>query len=416
MLTKCPECELQISDKAVSCPHCGFPMARNGGERKTTKKRRRLPNGFGRITKISNQNLRNPYRVTVSVGKTPEGRPIGKLLKPQAYFKTYNEAYEALVEYNRNPCSLDSGITVKELYDRWSKEHDKKITEHASGTLRNSFRYCSAVQNMRVVDIRVRHIRMCMEEGYVENENGKKRYASSETQKKIKSLWNQMLDYAVEYEIVKTNYARIMNMRGESLTTLQETAKRGHMSFSAEEMQALWSHTNMPYVKVLLVQCYSGWRPDELVKLRIDNINFDDWTIRGGNKTEAGIDRTVPIHSAIRGFVKELYEDAMWIGSDYLLNSKRKNGMTYDQYYKRFKDIVSNLNLNPNHRPHDGRKSFVTMAKEVEMNEYAIKRIVGHAITDLTESTYTDRSLTWLSSEIEKIEVPEKWCTNDLYQ
>ena len=26
MLIKCPECELQVSDKALSCPHCGYPM------------------------------------------------------------------------------------------------------------------------------------------------------------------------------------------------------------------------------------------------------------------------------------------------------------------------------------------------------------------------------------------------------
>lgn len=25
-LIKCPECELQVSDKALSCPHCGFPL------------------------------------------------------------------------------------------------------------------------------------------------------------------------------------------------------------------------------------------------------------------------------------------------------------------------------------------------------------------------------------------------------
>lgn len=26
MLTKCPECELQVSDKASTCPHCGYPL------------------------------------------------------------------------------------------------------------------------------------------------------------------------------------------------------------------------------------------------------------------------------------------------------------------------------------------------------------------------------------------------------
>ena len=25
-LIQCPECELQVSDKALSCPHCGYPL------------------------------------------------------------------------------------------------------------------------------------------------------------------------------------------------------------------------------------------------------------------------------------------------------------------------------------------------------------------------------------------------------
>lgn len=26
MLITCPECNLQASDKAISCPHCGYPL------------------------------------------------------------------------------------------------------------------------------------------------------------------------------------------------------------------------------------------------------------------------------------------------------------------------------------------------------------------------------------------------------
>ena len=26
-LIKCPECELQVSDKAITCPHCGYPLS-----------------------------------------------------------------------------------------------------------------------------------------------------------------------------------------------------------------------------------------------------------------------------------------------------------------------------------------------------------------------------------------------------
>ena len=28
MLIKCPECKLQVSDKAITCPHCGYPLKR----------------------------------------------------------------------------------------------------------------------------------------------------------------------------------------------------------------------------------------------------------------------------------------------------------------------------------------------------------------------------------------------------
>ena len=61
MLILCPECELQVSDKAVSCPHCGYPIKTVVEETvkssKKNAKRRRLPNGFGRITEIKNRNL-----------------------------------------------------------------------------------------------------------------------------------------------------------------------------------------------------------------------------------------------------------------------------------------------------------------------------------------------------------------------
>ena len=26
MLIKCPECDLQVSDRAFACPHCGYPL------------------------------------------------------------------------------------------------------------------------------------------------------------------------------------------------------------------------------------------------------------------------------------------------------------------------------------------------------------------------------------------------------
>ena len=71
MLIKCPECNLQVSDHAIACPHCGYPLQTTAAKKQRTKQRRRkkLPNGFGQISEIKTGNLYKPFRAMVTVGK-----------------------------------------------------------------------------------------------------------------------------------------------------------------------------------------------------------------------------------------------------------------------------------------------------------------------------------------------------------
>lgn len=411
MLIKCPECELQVSDKAVSCPHCGYPMQADVKPRKPrnkNNKRRRLPNGFGQISEIKNRNLRNPFRAMITVGKTTTGRPICKPLKPQAFFPTYNDAYAALIEYNKNPYDLDPAITTKELYDKWSKEHFRKLNPSTARGTEQAWKYCSAVYDMRAKDIRGRHIKGCMEKGYVVV-NYKKQYPSPAVKNRIKSLFNMMFDYAVEYELVERNYSRSFKLSDEVIKEIR-TVKKEHIPFDDNEMKLLWDNVNTKhYVDIILIQCYSGWRPQEIGLLKMEDVDLDNWTFKGGLKTDAGADRIVPIHSLIRPLVLKRYEEALKLGSEYLFNVvdgdtvKKSKKLTYPRYTKVFDRIRDELKLNPQHRPHDGRKHFVTSAKKYEVDEYAIKYIVGHRIADITEKVYTKREISWLKDEIEKI-------------
>ena len=77
--------------------------------------------------------------------------------------------------------------------------------------------------------------------------------------------------------------------------------------------------------------------------------------------------------------------------------------MTYKRFFLTYDLAVKELHLDERHRPHDGRKQFVTMAKRYNLDEYAIKRLVGHSIADLTERVYTERDFEWLRAELEKI-------------
>ena len=89
--------------------------------------------------------------------------------------------------------------------------------------------------------------------------------------------------------------------------------------------------------------------------------------------------------------------------SEYLFGWTDGTKMTYDKYRHAFDKAIANINLSTEHRPHDPRKQFITMAKNSGMDEYAIKKIAGHSISDITEKVYTDRNINWLSVEIEKI-------------
>lgn len=411
MLAKCPECELQVSDKALSCPHCGYPMQQNEKNRKPrnkNNKRRRLPNGFGQISEIKNRNLRNKFRAMVTVGKTPSGKPICKPLKPESYFPTYNDAYEALVAYNKNPYDLEASMTVKELYEKWTAEYSKTIADSSLRGVESAWIYCSAVYDMRVVDVRARHIKGCMEQGTAII-RGKEKTPSASTKNQIKSIFNLMLDYALEYELVDKNYSRTFHLSDDVIKEVT-TVKKEHMPFTDDEMKTLWDHvSNQTYVDVLLIQCYSGWRPQELGLIKLDDVDLENWTFKGGMKTDAGENRVVPIHSRIKHLVKQKYNEAKELSSEYLINyvdpgKKRKNiKLTYSRYKTSFEQIRDELKLNPDHRPHDGRKHFVTTAKKYGVDEYAIKYMVGHKISDITEKVYTEREFQWLKEEIEKI-------------
>lgn len=411
MIIKCIECGLQVSDKAILCPHCGFPMQPNAVGKYTRKKKGRpkLPNGFGQISEIKNRNLRNRFRVMVTVGKTSEGKPISKLLKPNAYFKTYNEAYEALVEYNKNPYDLNtSSITMTELYEKWSKEYLKTVATSNVRSIQSAWNYCSVLYEMRVADVRAKHLKKCID-GASREGKGKIIQASANTKSRIKSIFNLMFDYANENDLVEKNYARTFNVSDKILKEVEEV-KRGHISFTDKEMEILWKNVDkIPYVDVILIQCYSGWRPQELGLIELNRVDLNNWVFVGGMKTDAGMNRLVPIHSKIRPLIKKRYEEAININSKYLINctdSQRKNDikMTYDKYRHRFRSIRDKLNLNPEHRAHDPRKQFITMAKRYNLDEYAIKYIAGHRISDITEKIYTDRTVQWLKDEMEKIE------------
>lgn len=374
----------------------------------------KLPNGYGSVTKLSG-NRRKPYIARVTLGWVHDEK-TDKIVQnrvPIGTYKTKKEALQALAEYAANPYDIQNdNLTLAELYQRWTDAYFPTLeSESSRRTIISAWKYCHAIHGMRVRDIRARHIKGIMEDGYILSERGKnageKVKASAGTKSRIKSMFNLMLDYALEYELIDKNYARTFDL-SHDIVKEKEAATRGHIIFTDTEMQVLWDNVDsLRFVDWILIQCYMGWRPQELAKLKIEDVNLDEGYITGGMKTDAGKNRIVPIHSRIIDLVKKNHKKALELGSEYLFNdpSAVKGGMTitYDKYAGRFTKIITALNLKADHRPHDPRKTFITMAKKAGVDEYVIKRLIGHRITDITEAAYTERDVDWLREELEKI-------------
>ena len=120
--------------------------------------------------------------------------------------------------------------------------------------------------------------------------------------------------------------------------------------------------------------------------------------MQGGLKTEAGKDRIIPIHSKIFSLISKRYN----LYNSRLFLKENGNIMTYDDYRNRFVKIMKKLGME--HKPHDARHTFITIAKRCQLDEYIIKLIVGHKIADITEKIYTHRDLELIKNEMEKIE------------
>ena len=391
MLIVCPECNLNVSDKASSCPHCGYPMMderaspKPSSTRRRGSKRKRLPNGFGQISQIKGKALRKPFRAMVCVGKREDGRPIVKPLKPVTYFETYNDAYAALLEYHRNPFDASKDITMGELYFRWSSDHFKTLKSKTSAqNIESMWKHCSRLYGVKVRDMRSANIKEFLE--HLETTDGNKHV--------IRLILNMMFDYALEYEIVDHNYARNITTSYKSSTPVTGS----HETYTDAEVDEILKRQGDKIYDMVLVQCYTGFRPQELCLLELENINLEERTIIGGMKTVSGRNRVVPIHGKILGIVSRWYHTSQDSGCKYLFSD-----ISYGAYRAAFPRKINKLELETRHRPHDGRVRFVTEAKKAGVDEYAIKLIVGHSISDLTERVYTKRDTSWLLSEIEKI-------------
>lgn len=384
-LIECVECQNRISDKAYSCPHCGYPlnpmpmMVQASKPVRSRKKYSRMPNHYGSIRNLGG-GRRKPYAVYPPVTQYKDN---GTAILPKAlgYFETYNQALECLALYNNNPQEINARITFEEVYQEYYDDkylRNKKKTYSASSirSCQSAFANLAELHKMPIADLRTSQMQNCID-------NCSLKHASLEL---MVGLLKQVSKFALQRDYIKKDYAQFVRVN------VPDDDEKG-VPFTETEIKKLWENKDDYSVKIILIMVYTGMRISELEKLEM---HLDEGYVVGGVKTKAGKNRIIPVHKAIAPFMND-------IGDDF-------NGSRFrDEYFHATMARLgmSKASTGERHTPHDCRHTFSWLADKFKIDSLAKHLIMGHSVSkmDIELSTYGHRTKEELIAEISKIKI-----------
>lgn len=331
----------------------------------------RRGNGEGSIFKLAGKR-RKPYAVRITVGYTDEGKQQYKYL---GYYAKITEAKTALREFLTDPYDLSKkNVKLIDVFEGWSKNNNLAETTFRSYV--SAFNQAKQLHTMNMREIKAIHLESTMED------------MKPHMRSVFKNVMTHLYKYAVRHEIADKNIMELISVR-----TTVETKEKS--PFTLDEIEKLRAYEH-PLHDTLFILLHSGMRISELLEIKKENVFLDERYIIGGKKTAAGKDRIIPIHDAIFDIIKERYETAQ----RYLIevDGKKVQYASYRTTY--WNPMMESFELN--HTPHDTRHTFASVADKYGVNKVALKRILGHTLSDITDH-YTHKDLCELLHEVNKI-------------
>lgn len=265
-------------------------------------------------------------------------------------------------------------ITLRQLFNEWLPIHSQSISDSAVKSYHIAFKHISNIADMSITDIHFQHLQNVINAMHVKGLS----YSSC---KKVRTLLNQLFNYAIIRDYPVTNYALHLNL-GPNRPTIKRRV------FTRQQINKLWA-IDTTYSHMILILLYTGLRIGELLNLRRpDIIRRSSYLIVRHAKTKAGEGRIIPLHHRITPLIEQLYNDA----NDYLF------AISYTTFRKHFQDIMKQLNCN--HTIHDTRHTFASLLDAVAPPN-ALRSLLGHKQGDITTRVYTHKTIRELRKTIE---------------
>lgn len=344
-----------------------------------SKKRMKLPHGFGSITEKTDSRRRRPFIIKKTIG----GRQ-----KVIGYAATYVEALAFLVDYNKDPSVFTPTlITFSEIFNLWKAEKYPQISDNTKNGYNAAFKNSEFLHHRKFAELKLADLQRVID--HIRNHG-----AGYSTQKKARVLFSQLYAYAIKYDMIDKDYSGYVSLD-------RDIKKYPKVPFTTRQINKLRKlEPALPYADTVLMMIYSGVRVGELLNIRCRDIKLRErYFVVTESKTDAGRDRVVPISRKTLPYFAARIEG--YSGAQHLIRDKHGEGLSYAAYRIQFCHVMESIRQK--HTPHECRHTCATLLDNAGANETAVKRILGHASKSVTKKVYTHKSIHELKKAIDLI-------------
>ena len=341
---ECIKCKKEIPDGSAFCCWCG--KQQQAPQRKALKR----ANGTGTVYKLQGRRTR-PW--VAAKGKTIIG-----------YYDKKTAALDALARLQGRSIDEIYNWTFKQVYEAWKDEHFRDIGAKGIESYERAYDVFEPLHDRKFRELRTADYQIVIDK-YSDK--------SHSLLSKFKQLATQMSQWGIRQELITTNFA--------SFIKLPENVKKEKEIFSEEDIQKLEADGSQT-AKLALMMVYTGMRIGELFGLRTENVH--ETYVIGGEKTEAGRNRIIPIRSEGRKYFAEFKECAKgellisgYAGQKVIANFRKRD------YYP----LLERLGISKK-TPHATRHTFASWAVANNIKPELLQKMLGHADYSTTANIY----------------------------
>jgi len=400
----CTKCKSEVVQGAIFCHQCGKKLI-------TTKKRRAKSRGNGTgcayydsVHRYWVAQIVDGYRELPPFGlDNPENRKqMVPIKRTKGGFRRREDALAYCDQLRaRKSDAPELSMTLRQIYEEWEPMYSRRIDPSTAAGYKAAYNYYGSLHDRQIRTITAADLQQCMDDC----PRGKRTHQNMKVVAGL--LWKYAKDKHIVTQVESENLftGRGRSVKREALTDLE--VERIH--------QAIGKHRYAEYIYCL---CYLGYRPGEMLELRKDQVIEHNGRLFlvEGKKTDAGRDRTVPVHQKIEDIIRDrlMVPGTDLVFPQYVFQrpSKRHPVASFtafkqmsDNYFREnvFKPICGSLDIAEGKVPYAARHTFSNKLKSAAGDDRDKAALMGHSDYTFTQTRYQTTSEDELLAVVDSI-------------